>query len=263
VARSRSISANARLAVKKRLDRSRPVRHRSKASIPTRGETHRPCSPARVLDGVAGCSELLSFDFAAALGLVTSGTGLSGQIGPKRIPERRVTEASAKEVFRHGTQRFSAAQCLSHLLFLYKASNAVYFMGPGPDSSFASAKIFCIPLGTGVNPTSVLHKRRQQVARFLDPGHIPQRPRPLADCLVVEFVLACRTNDHGKRVSARINSQTSKLVRPSHEFLGLSSSGVMLDDREHGPQVPVDRIPTSILLKIIPSIANVPEPLSQ
>jgi hypothetical protein len=62
-----------------------------------------------------------------------------------------------------------------------------------------------------IDPTSVLHKRRQLVARFFDPPYIPQRPRPLADCLVVGLAIACTTDHDGKRVSAHSNWQPSKL----------------------------------------------------
>src|SRR6266446_1704898 len=130
-------------------------------------------------------------------------------------------------------------------------------------SPSASPEIFCVPLGAGIDPTSVLHKRHQWMAGFLDPRHIPQRPRPLADGLIIELVFARATNYGGKRVCFHINRQPSKLERASHQFLGLSSAAVMLDNREHGPQVPINCIPTSILLKIVPGIADVPEPLSQ
>jgi hypothetical protein len=80
--------------------------------------------------------------------------------------------------------------------------NLSLVVGP-PDpmfSPFASTKIFCVPLGAGVHPTSVLHKRRQLVARLFDQGHIPQRPRPLADCLVVRLAIAGAANDCRKLV---------------------------------------------------------------
>jgi len=72
-------------------------------------------------------------------------------------------------------------------------------------SPSASPEIFCVPLGASIDPTSVLHKRRQLVAGLLNAGYIPQRSRPLADGLVVEFVFARATNHDRKRVRVHIN----------------------------------------------------------
>jgi hypothetical protein len=113
-----------------------------------------------------------------------------------------------------------------------------------------------------IDPTSVLHKRHQWVAGFFDARHIPQRPRPLAYCLVVGLAIACTTDHDSKGVRIHISPQPSKLERTPYEFLGLSSSAVMFDNREHSSQIPVDRITITSLLKIIPSIADIPEPLS-
>jgi hypothetical protein len=67
-------------------------------------------------------------------------------------------------------------------------------MSSGPVSSlflsFASPKIPRVSIGARIDAASVLHKRRQQVAGLLDPRHIPQRPRPFADGLIIEFVCA-------------------------------------------------------------------------
>jgi hypothetical protein len=113
-----------------------------------------------------------------------------------------------------------------------------------------------------IDPTSVLHKRRQLVAGFLDALHIPQCPRPFADCFVVGLAIACTTDHDGKRVRIHISPQPSKLERTPYEFLG-PSPVVMFGNREHSFQVPIDRITITILLKIVPSIADVPELLSQ
>src|SRR5262245_27844604 len=98
-------------------------------------------------------------------------------------------------------------------------------------SSFAPAEIFCVPLGASIDPTSVLHKRRQLVAGFLDPLHIPQCPRPFADCFVVCLAIACTTDHGGKRVRIHISPQPGKLVRTPHELFGLSSPVAMFDNR--------------------------------
>jgi hypothetical protein len=129
-------------------------------------------------------------------------------------------------------------------------------------SSATPPQVLGVQGSAAIDPTSVLHKRRQLVARFLDAGYISQRSRPLADGLVVGLAIARATNYGGKRVSARINSQLSKLVRTPYESLSPSAPAVMFDNRKHGSQIPVDRITITSLLKIIPSIADIPEPLS-
>jgi hypothetical protein len=73
-----------------------------------------------------------------------------------------------------------------------------------------------------IDPTSVLHKRRQLVAGLLYADHISQRPRPFADRLVVGLAIARTTDHYGKWVCVLVNRQTCKLectpydYRPQH-----------------------------------------------
>jgi hypothetical protein len=113
-----------------------------------------------------------------------------------------------------------------------------------------------------IDPTSVLHKRPQRVAGFLDARHISRRSRPLADCLVVGLAIACTTDHDSKGVRIHISLQPGKFEGTTHQFLGPMSPVVTFDNRKHSSQIPVDRITITSLLKIIPSIADIPEPLS-
>jgi hypothetical protein len=101
------------------------------------------------------------------------------------------------------------------------------------------------------------------VAGFFHARYIPQRSRPLADCLVVGLAIARAANHDSEWVRIHINWYPGKFERATHQFFGPASPGVMLDDRKYSSQVPVNCITITTLLKIIPSIADVPEPLSQ
>jgi hypothetical protein len=105
-----------------------------------------------------------------------------------------------------------------------------YYYMPVYLSPSASPEVLRVEVGASVDPAFVLDEGLEPHTGFLRARHIPQRPRPLANCLVVGPAIARAANYGGKGVSVHINRQPSKLERTPYEFLGPPPSMVVFDD---------------------------------
>src|SRR3982074_2104556 len=105
-----------------------------------------------------------------------------------------------------------------------------------------------VQIGTGVDPALILHKRRHPMARLLCPCHVPQRPCPFADGLVVGLAVGGAANDRGEGIRVRVDREASIFERSTYESFCPPSSTISLHDREHRLQITVDGITTTIPL---------------
>jgi hypothetical protein len=114
-----------------------------------------------------------------------------------------------------------------------------------------------------VDSASRLDERFEPNSRPFALCREPQRPGPLADGLVIDRVLTGATDDDGERVGVHIDwKHPSELERTTNQFPPPTLAAPILYDPKHRAQVPVDSIPSTILLKRVPSVADVGKSLS-
>ena len=92
----------------------------------------------------------------------------------------------------------------------------------------------CVTSSAGVDPAGFLHKRLQPRRGLLALSDIPQRSRPLADRLAIDFIVTRAANDGSKWICVLVEGKIGKFKGMPQKLLGPSPHFVMLDDCEHG-----------------------------
>jgi hypothetical protein len=87
-------------------------------------------------------------------------------------------------------------------------------------------------------------------------GDIPQRARPFANRLAIDIIVTRTANNGCKWVCGLVERKTSEFERRPEKFVGFSPYPVMLNDCEHGIQVPIHSIASAACLKVAPRMSE-------
>jgi hypothetical protein len=73
--------------------------------------------------------------------------------------------------------------------------------------------MFCVPIGTRVDPASFFHKRLQLRWGHLAMSDVPQCTRPFADCFAIGVVVTSAADDGSKWIRLLIEWKLRKFKR--------------------------------------------------
>ncbi len=121
------------------------------------------------------------------------------------------------------------------------------------------SRIFSVAISTRINSAGFLHERLKPRPRHPETTNVPQSPCPLADCLAIDIAATGAANDGSKWVRVPVEGRPSEFKRAPQKLLGFSSHFVVVDDFEHGFQIPIHRVTSSTGLELVPRVSDLIE----